>query len=249
MLTALPIQNTLGVRHSYSLPLKSIQEQLQAIFEDIPPDAIKIGMLFSEEIIHCVADYLELHGKHIPIILDPVMVSKNNNPLLQESAVASLKKRLIPLATLITPNLPEAIALVGQETDAMILGKKLLSLGSSAILLKGGHGEGSMSNDLYLSNTEEVYWLKSPRVISRNTHGTGCTLSAAIAAFLAEGFSLVDACWKGKEYLFHAIEKGKDYSLGKGCGPVHHFYHGETLFQSLKETLPVVVTLEGNKKC
>lgn len=224
VLTALPIQNTCGVKNCYELPLKSIEEQLHAIFEDIIPDSIKIGMLFSADIVDLVADFLKSHAANIPIVLDPVMVAKSGDPLLHPEAVDTLKKHLIPLATIITPNLPEAYTLAEHTDDIVQLGKAILQLGPQAVLIKGGHGGSEQSNDLFLSQSGEVINLEAMRIKTKNTHGTGCTLSSAICAFLARGFSLLDACRHAKTYLWRAIEASKDCSVGKGQGPVNHLY-------------------------
>lgn len=225
VLTALPIQNTCGVRKCYDIPLSAIQEQLEAIFDDIVPDSIKIGMLFSAPIINLVADFLAQHAQHIPIVLDPVMVAKSGDALLLPDAVAVLKARLIPLATIITPNLPEAYRLVGEVTgDPAELGARLLSLNSGAVLLKGGHAEGLRSNDWFFDQSGQKVELEAQRISSKNTHGTGCTLSAAICAYLARGVPLLDACRQAKLYLSSALSAAKECSVGKGHGPVDHFY-------------------------
>lgn len=225
VLTALPVQNTRGVRRCYSLPLSSIREQLEAIFDDIRPHSIKVGMLFSSDIIEVVADFLTEKATGIPLVLDPVMVAKSGDPLLQADAIDALKTRLIPLTTLLTPNLPEAQALVGDESDPEVLADALLQLGAQAVLLKGGHAGGEQSNDLLLTQSGTRFWLEAVRIASNNTHGTGCTLSAAIASALALGLPLPEACRLAKRYLLQAIEAAKDNSVGKGQGPVHHFYH------------------------
>ncbi len=170
---------------------------------------------------------VQLREKEIPIILDPVMVSNSGQPLLQPEAIHVLKTELVPLTTLITPNLPEALALT-EEAELTLenmptIAHKLLELGVSAVLLKGGHLEGDRSDDFYLDSAQSV-WLKNPRVITSNTHGTGCTLSAAIAAYVAKGIRLVDACFAARNYLQHALLAAKDEKIGQGCGPVHHFH-------------------------
>jgi hydroxymethylpyrimidine/phosphomethylpyrimidine kinase len=224
VLTALPVQNTCGVRNCYDIPLPCIKEQLEAIFEDIRPDAIKIGMLFSTEIIGLVASFLKAHGVGIPIILDPVMVAKSGDSLLKNDAIESLKKELIPIVSILTPNLPEAQHLVPGNHDKKVLAKKLLDLGCEAVLLKGGHESTLTADDLFLSRSIESV-LSAPRIDSKNTHGTGCTLSAAITSFIAQGLSPLEACQKAKVYLYHAMLHSKDSSVGKGHGPVHHFYN------------------------
>lgn len=225
VLTAVPVQNTCGVHSCYDIPLQCIEEQLHAIFDDIVPDGIKIGMLFSTPIIELVTQFLEKHARNIPIILDPVMVAKSGDLLLQPDAIHALKTQLIPLTTLITPNLPEAYALTEQTEDMHQLAKQLLTLGSKAVLLKGGHAKGTQSNDVFLDKSGVHRLLEALRIRSNNTHGTGCTLSAAICAGVARGLSTLKACETAKQYLSHAIEASKDNSVGKGHGPVHHFYH------------------------
>jgi hydroxymethylpyrimidine/phosphomethylpyrimidine kinase len=229
VLTALPVQNTCGVRSCYPIPLQAIEEQLEAIFDDIKPDSIKIGMLFNAEIIELVASFLKKNALHIPIVLDPVTVAKSGDALLVPEAVGSLISNLFPLATLVTPNIPEACVLTGlnlqSEEDMLLIGKKLLEFGPQYILLKGGHLASSTSNDLLLGKDGTCHWFKSPRINSKNTHGTGCTLSAAIAACFAQKIEIQKACGIAKNYLFHAIKSAKDTHIGLGHGPVNHFYH------------------------
>lgn len=225
VLTALPVQNTCGVRSYYDIPLSCIKEQFHAIFEDIRPDAIKIGMLFSVEIIELVASFLKENSANIPIILDPVMIAKSGDILLKADAIEALKTQLIPIAELITPNLPEAKSLIAESYsyEKKELAHKILGYGCKAILLKGGHENNITADDLFLTHTEEEL-LSAPRLDSKNTHGTGCTLSAAITSFVAQGFPLLEACRKAKAYLFNAMLYSKDISIGRGHGPVHHFY-------------------------
>lgn len=228
VLTALPVQNTCGVRSCYDIPLQAIKEQLEAIFDDIIPDAIKIGMLFNSDIVKLVSSFLKTNAKNIPIVLDPVMVAKSGDPLLLPEAINSLKESLIPITTIITPNIPEALELTGikyaNSNNMPEIANKLISLGSKAVLLKGGHLEGDTSKDLYLDNHNNQLWLEAPRITSRNIHGTGCTLSAAISSYLALGMQLDKACKLAKEYLYEAIKAAKDENIGKGQGSVHHFH-------------------------
>lgn len=224
VLTAIPVQNTCGVRSCYDIAPSCIEEQLEAIFDDIRPDAIKIGMLFSAEVIELITAFLRKNAEGIPIVLDPVMVAKSGDPLLQADAVEALRTKLIPIASIITPNLPEARTLVPGNYDKKILARKLLNLGCRAVLLKGGHEDGATADDLFVSH-DIVNTLSAPRINSKNTHGTGCTLSAGIASFIAQGFSTLDACTKAKAYLYGAMLHSKDSNVGKGHGPVHHFYH------------------------
>jgi hydroxymethylpyrimidine/phosphomethylpyrimidine kinase len=225
VLTALPVQNTQGVRGCYELPLQAIQDQLAVIFSDVVPDAIKIGMLFSADIVCCVADFLRQYAINIPIVLDPVMVAKSGDALLQADAVSALKTQLVPLATLLTPNLPEAVALVGQQESPNAYLQTLLQLGCQSVLLKGGHATGEQAVDHWLAWSGEYRCFSSPRIRSHNTHGTGCTLSAAIAAYLAQGESVASACELAKNFLQQAIVSGKDCSVGRGHGPVNHLWN------------------------
>ena len=229
VLTALPVQNTCGVRKCYDIPLQAIADQLNAIFDDIVPDAIKIGMLFNSEIIELVASFLKQRAINIPIVLDPVTLAKSGDPLLIPEAVETLISSLMPLATAITPNIPEAHTFTGidatSEEQMSVVARKLLDFGPQYVLLKGGHLKTTDSNDLLLGADGTYHWFKSPRIDSKNTHGTGCTLSAAIASCLAQNMDMGKACAIAKNYLFQAIRAAKEEHIGKGNGPVHHFYH------------------------
>lgn len=227
VLTALPIQNTCGVSNCYSIPLTAIEEQLDSIFSDITPDVIKIGMLFNSEIVNLVAEYLKQNAKGIPIVVDPVMVAKSGDMLLLPEAVSTLKEKILPLATVVTPNTDEAEVLVGYKIntqDVMLdAARIILETGVEAVFLKGGHMEGDMCQDLLF--TEDKYqWFNSKRIKSKNTHGTGCTLSAAIASGLAQGDSLITSCSNAKEYITQAILSFQYEAIGKGYGPVNHFH-------------------------
>jgi hydroxymethylpyrimidine/phosphomethylpyrimidine kinase len=224
VLTAIAAQNTRGVKSCYDIPLQCIQDQLETIFDDIRPDAIKIGMLYSAPIITLIADFLTQHAKNIPVVLDPVMLAKSGDALLKPDAIDALKTKLMPLCTLITPNLPEAETLVGKHENAQALAQALLSLKSNAVLLKGGHAEGNTADDFLFMQTGETHTLSATRIQSKNTHGTGCTLSAAICSELAKGKSLLTACEQAKTYLHGAMLASVEHSVGQGHGPVHHFY-------------------------
>lgn len=225
VLTSLPIQNTYGVRRCYEIPLSAIQDQLESIFDDIRPYAIKIGMLFKREIISLVAAFLRQHAERIPLVLDPVMVSTSGHLLLQEGAVNTLKEELLPLSTLVTPNLPEAYALTNSQDSIPLLAEKILDLGGEAVLVKGGHLAQDIASDYYLHQNGDKQEFTASIIKTRNTHGTGCTLSAAIAAGLARGLTLKEACGKAKKYLTHALIAAEDLSVGEGFGPMDHFYH------------------------
>jgi len=224
VLTAIPIQNTQGVSNCYNISIKCIDEQLESIFSDIKPDCIKIGMVYNDEIIKVIYKYLNKY-KNIPVICDPVMLSKNGSLLLKDSAIESLKKLIFPLSALITPNLPEAYSLIGDKYNNKKTAVELLKFGSYAVLLKGGHSlDKNKCEDFLLTKDGEQKIFSSIRIDSKNTHGTGCTLSAAICAYMARGYNLANACEKAKLYLLDAIEHSRHYVIGNGNGPLNHLY-------------------------
>jgi hydroxymethylpyrimidine/phosphomethylpyrimidine kinase len=205
-----------------------VSAQIDAVMSDIGADAVKIGMLHSAELIAAVAGALKRHGVQ-KIVVDPVMVSKSGDHLLQTEAVDALKTLLLPLATVLTPNLPEASVLLGRNVEKISemesAVRDLAALGPRAVLLKGGHLEGKQSLDiLYRSDTGEVLTLEAERIDTPNSHGTGCTLSSAIAAGLARGLEVEEAVRQGKTYITGALKAGALYQIGHGHGPVHHFY-------------------------
>ena len=226
-LTALTAQNTQGVSAVRPLDPDFVEEQIRMVFADIRVDAVKIGMIANAGIADAVARALEPH-RGIPVVLDPVMIAKGGAALLDPQAVTVLKDRLLPLATLLTPNLPEAAALLGEPeaTDRDIMAAqaaRLVALGPAAILIKGGHLAGAQSPDCLLSG-EGTLWLEAGRIPGRNTHGTGCSLSSAIAAELAKGQPLTQAVASAKSWLQQAIGKADRLEVGSGHGPVHHFH-------------------------
>lgn len=228
VITAVTAQNTIGVSAIHPIPTDVIAKQIDAVLEDIGADAIKIGMLHSSEVIETVADRLR-HHRARNIVIDPVMVAKSGDRLLQEEATQSLREVLLPLATIITPNLPEAAVLLEREIkkreqmpDAA---RGLIRLGAQAVLLKGGHLDDEQSPDvLVVRHSEDAIILEAPRIKTLNTHGTGCTLSSAIAACLAKGLDIEEAVRRAKAYLTQALATGANYRLGHGHGPVHHFH-------------------------
>lgn len=223
-ITALTAQNTAGVRAIHDVPPAFVAEQLLAVLEDIEVDAIKIGMLSTAGIIEAVADVLEGYPS-IPVVLDPVMVATSGDALLRDGARATLVARLLPLAALVTPNAPEAALLSGRALarDEAELGAQARRLGARATLVKGGHLDGALSVDLLLAGGTVTRFAK-PRVPTANTHGTGCTLSAAIAAGLACGLALADAVAAAERYVHAAILAADSLGVGRGRGPVHHFH-------------------------
>ncbi|MTI19226.1 bifunctional hydroxymethylpyrimidine kinase/phosphomethylpyrimidine kinase [Rhodobacteraceae bacterium RKSG542] len=228
VLTALTAQNTKGVSAIHDVPPSFVTDQMEAVFTDLRVDSVKIGMLSQPDIIDAVADGLERFHKG-PVVLDPVMVATSGDALLQSSAIETLKKRLFPLATLITPNMAEAAFLLGGEMakskdDMREQAHELLGQGVRGVLLKGGHGDGDLAEDLYLDRNGLEKWLVSPRHETRNTHGTGCSLSSAIAAGLAKGLPLDEALDEAKEFISGAIAAADTLKIGGGNGPVHHFY-------------------------
>lgn len=226
-LTALTAQNTQGVTAIHALPPDFVRAEIEAVFSDVRVDAVKIGMIANAQIAETVAASLEAYAAGIPIVLDPVMVAKGGAPLLANDANQAILKRLLPLATVITPNLPEAAALLGEREaqtreDMAAQAKRLLQLGPRAVLIKGGHLQSDDSPDV-LAEADRVTWFEGPRTRTKNTHGTGCTLSSAIAAELAKGQFVVEAVRAAKTYLAEAIAAADQLSVGSGHGPVHHF--------------------------
>ncbi|MGG0719599.1 bifunctional hydroxymethylpyrimidine kinase/phosphomethylpyrimidine kinase [Robertmurraya massiliosenegalensis] len=223
VITAVTAQNTIEVRSVQNIDNAIIRDQIEAVFDDIPVDAVKIGMLSSPATVETVAQSL-IKYQPTYIVLDPVMVSKGGHHLLQKEAIQSLKDFIIPLATIITPNIPEAEVLVDRkietEDDMLSACKILIELGANQVLLKGGHLNGN-PNDLFFDG-EHFHWLYGERVETKNTHGTGCTLSSAIAANLAKGHSMFEAVKLAKQYITIAIQHSLE--LGNGHGPTHHFY-------------------------
>ncbi len=225
-LTALTAQNTQGVTGVELVPPDFVAAQVAAVFADIRVDAVKIGMVATAEIAAAVAEALATH--RAPVVLDPVMVAKSGDALLAPAAVATLRARLLPLAAVITPNLPEAAALLDRpapqsRAEMPDIAAALLALGPAAVLLKGGHLEGAESPD-YLATAEGGIWIEGPRAPTRNTHGTGCTLSAALAARLAQGEALEAAARAAKAYVAGAIAAADRLGVGQGAGPTHHFH-------------------------
>jgi hydroxymethylpyrimidine/phosphomethylpyrimidine kinase len=228
VITALTAQNTRGVTGIHAVPPEFAAEQMTAVFADIGADAVKIGMLYSAELIEVVAKQLQAHGAN-NIVLDPVMVAQSGDKLLQDDAIEAIKKHLMPLADVVTPNIPEAEVLLNrklQSAEDMQQGAKTLAeYGSQSILIKGGHLTENDSTDLlYLPGEDRIVMLKGERIETRNNHGTGCTLSSAIASYLARGHEMETALKMAKSYLSHAIQAGAEYTIGQGHGPVHHFF-------------------------
>jgi hydroxymethylpyrimidine/phosphomethylpyrimidine kinase len=229
VITALTAQNTRGVIGIHAVPPPFAVQQIEAVFTDIGADAVKIGMLYSAKLIEAVAEALKKHGAR-KIVLDPVMVAQSGDKLLQDDAVKAIKAYLMPLADVVTPNIPEASVLTGRSLknwkDMERTAEILAQHGSRSILIKGGHGAENKSTDLLLLVRENRFVrLEAERIETRNNHGTGCTLSSAIAAYLAKGNDIEAAVQKAKTFMNQAIAAGARYQIGHGHGPVHHFFH------------------------
>ncbi|MEL7369199.1 MAG: bifunctional hydroxymethylpyrimidine kinase/phosphomethylpyrimidine kinase [Myxococcota bacterium] len=227
VITALTAQNTQTVTAIHDVPTDFIVAQIDAVFEDLDIAAVKIGMLSRPEIIDVVAAGLERHSARI-VVVDPVMIAKSGAALLQPDAVSALIRRLLPMATVITPNLPEASALLGRSVtddpdDMRAAAEALRAQGPQAVLLKGGHGKGPKSVDLLLTEAGEQRF-EAPRIKTKNTHGTGCTLSSAVAALLARGASINEAVEGAKAFITSALQAADQLNVGSGHGPVHHFH-------------------------
>lgn len=229
VITALTAQNTVAVKSIHPVPPEFIAEQIDAVMEDIGVDAVKIGMLHSTDVIETVAERLR-HYNINTIVLDPVMVAQSGDKLLRDDAIEALKATLIPLATVITPNIPEASVLLGHpvETaaDMEAASRELGALGAAAVLLKGGHLKDEQSVDfLTIKDDDSLHKFEAERIDTKNTHGTGCTLSSAIAGHLARDYSIFESVRRAKDYITNALRHGAEHELGQGHGPVHHFYN------------------------
>jgi hydroxymethylpyrimidine/phosphomethylpyrimidine kinase len=224
-ITALTAQNTQGVRAIHGVPPDMLREQIDAVVEDIGLHAVKIGMLHAPEIVHTVAEAIDRHAL-VNVVLDPVMVATSGAVLIENPAIAALVRELFPRADLVTPNLDEAALLVGRplndERDMEAAAHEMLAMGARAVLLKGGHLRGEVVSDLLLTPGGSLTWMRAPRIHSANTHGTGCTLSSAIAAHLALGASLPEAVQAARAFVRAALEAGAKVRTGAGSGPLNH---------------------------
>jgi hydroxymethylpyrimidine/phosphomethylpyrimidine kinase len=220
VITAVTAQNSLGVQGYWELPAESVRQQFGSVVDDIGVDAVKTGMLASAVLVETVADLLT--GVGAPVVVDPVGVSKHGDPLLAADAVATVRERLLPLATIVTPNLYEVAQLTGvkvdDESDMPAAAEAVKALGPGWVLVKGGHLPGESADLLW--DGEHAYWFRSERYETRHTHGTGCTLASAIAAHLAQGRSMVEAVSGAKDFVTGAVRGG--FPLGRGIGPVDH---------------------------
>ena len=235
-ITALTAQNTTGVKSIQEATPEFLKDQLEAVFEDIFPDAVKIGMVSSTELIHVIADQLRAYRAR-NIVVDPVMVATAGSALIQTDAVQTMVKELLPLADLVTPNIPEAEVLsgmtIGSKEDMQTAAKQMGDRYGCAVLLKGGHSINDANDLLYTQG--KLYWFEGKCIDNPNTHGTGCTLSSAIASNLAKGFSLAESVQRAKEYISGALAAMLD--LGKGSGPMKHNFDLTSEFSKEKESV------------
>lgn len=238
-LTAVTAQNTQGVHGVYPIEVDGVTAQMRAVLDDFNVSAVKTGMLFSVAIIRAVGETLRTYGSPI-LIIDPVMIAKGGASLLLEEAVEALKTDLIPLATVITPNIPEAEVLAGMtiETDAdvVVAAERILQLGVKAVVMKGGHRQKTdYAEDLFLSANGERFTIRSEWINTKDTHGTGCTFSAALTARMAQGMPIADAVVDAKRFIQAAITDGLD--LGAGHGPTNHWAYGRRSEAAQKEVV------------
>jgi len=233
-ITAITVQNTLGVKAIHSVPPDIIEGQILAVIEDIKPKAIKIGMMDRPEVVEVIVRVLKNHP-HIPVVFDPVMVATSGHKLIHEETIEVLSKKLIPLVHLVTPNMDEAAILSGMElkdkNDLEMAGLKILSQGANAVLVKGGHLKGETVYDILLQDANQITVFESDKISTLNVHGTGCTLSSAIVAEMAKGKKLEEAVDQARAYVWKAIDGGKDVATGSGNGPLNHFYNPQQLIK------------------
>lgn len=235
VLTALPVQNTMGVRNIYPVPINAVSDQLAAIFEDIMPNAIKIGMVHTPELVKVIADSL-MQYPDVPVVFDPVMVATSGHRLIEEETIRAITEELFPLAEIITPNMDEAAVLAQMEVrtleDMYKATERIRKMGCGNILLKGGHQEGARIISVFTDGKNEVSEFETIKLVTANTHGSGCTLSSAIASFMAQGQELHEAVALGQRYVFEAIKHGTDVQTGKGNGPLNHFFNPQKLIKN-----------------
>lgn len=235
VLTALPVQNTMGVRKIYPIPMEAVADQIEAVLEDIVPQSIKIGMVHTSKLVETIVNTLNKYPK-IPIVFDPVMVATSGHRLIEDETINTIVEKLFPLADIITPNMDEASILAGIEVktleDMRVAGKKILQSGCRNILLKGGHQESPTVTSIFFGDNGQKYSFETEKFITNNTHGSGCTLSSAIAAYIARGEELYQSVELAQNYVFEAIKHGKDVVTGKGNGPLNHFFNPHKLIKN-----------------
>lgn len=231
-ITAVTVQNSLGVAAIHPVPVDIIQGQIEAVMQDIPPQAVKIGMVNRPEVVVMLGEVLKKYPG-IPIVFDPVMVASSGDRLIEKETIHLLKEHLFPLSTLLTPNLEEAAIILGHPIlnpqEMQLSAKKIQDLGPANVLLKGGHMEGDQLFDVLCKENKQLHLLSCERIITHNTHGTGCTLSSALACELAKGYSIYQAVIRARHFIQQAISAGKDVSTGKGHGPLNHFFNPQKM--------------------
>lgn len=235
VLTALPVQNTQGVRNIFPIPVETVSEQIESILDDIFPDAIKIGMVHTPELVETIVKTLAKYKK-VPIVFDPVMVATSGHRLIEEKTIEIIIEKLFPISDLITPNMDEAAILAKMDVktlnDMKIAGEHIKELGCKNILLKGGHLETEMITSLLYESHGHYKTFESVKTKTNNTHGSGCTLSSAIASFIAQGKSIERAVELAQNYVSEAIYNGSDVQTGKGNGPLNHFFNPQKLIKN-----------------
>jgi hydroxymethylpyrimidine/phosphomethylpyrimidine kinase len=235
VLTALPVQNTTGVKSIYPIPNQVVKQQLETIIDDIYPDAIKIGMVHNNDLVDSIHDFLLLHTA-IPVVFDPVMVATSGHQLINDETIQAVIEKIFPLAAIITPNLDEASILaqmpIQTVKDMYKGGEKIQKLGVKNMLLKGGHLNAKELTSLFFSETGQVHEFHYEKYNTNNTHGSGCTLSSAIASYLALGKSMEEAVALAQDYVHLAISNAKDVKIGKGNGPLNHFFNPQKLIKN-----------------
>jgi hydroxymethylpyrimidine/phosphomethylpyrimidine kinase len=232
VITAITAQNTLGVTGIQSITPDILSKQLTSVFDDFQPDAVKIGMIHNVEAAHIIAKHLEKY-RPTHVVLDPVMIAESGAKLIENETIEYIKKELFQRTSLITPNIPEAETLTGMKiidrTSLITSAQVLIEQGAPAVLLKGGHREGNEKHDCLLIRGQKPVILSHPTVFTKNTHGTGCTLSSAIATYLALGEDITMAVTKASAYLQKALQAGSDIQIGHGNGPINHFFNPQPL--------------------
>ena len=232
VITAITAQNTLGVKGIQAVEGDVLRLQLSAVFDDFKPDTVKIGMIHNVEAVNIIAEHLKKYRPEF-VVLDPVMIAESGAKLIEDETIEFIKSELFKLASIITPNIPEAETLTGMRiTDQSSIvqsAQELIEQGAHAVLLKGGHLEGDEKHDCLLIQGQKPVILSHPTVFTKNTHGTGCTLSSAIAAYLALGEDITTSVKKAAEYLHNALQAGSDIQIGHGNGPVNHFFNPQPL--------------------
>lgn len=235
VLTALPVQNTKGVRNIFPIPVEAVSEQIESILDDIFPDAIKIGMVHTPELVETIVKTLAKY-KNVPIVFDPVMVATSGHRLIEEQTIKTIIKKLFPIADIITPNMDEAGILANMKVETLddmkIAGERIKELGCKNILLKGGHLETELITSLLYNSQGHNKTFESVKITTNNTHGSGCTLSSAIASFIAQGNSIDQAVELAQNYVSDAIYHGFDVETGKGNGPLNHFFNPKKLIKN-----------------